>query len=153
MDLAIQTDNLGRVYKVRGTKKEKAKELLALKDVSLEVKRGELFGLLGPNGAGKTTLIKILTTLLAPSSGYAKVAGFDVPPGGSATIKPDAKAKALVCTVHPSGYLGLTIEERPGITWILLLALLSGVPFGALSGAVVFITRRLDDGGPTPAAA
>lgn len=81
-----------------------------------------------------------------------KVAGFDVPPGGSATIKPDAKAKALVCTVHPSGYLGLTIEERPGIAWILLLAFLSGVPFGALSGAIVFITRRLDDGGSGPSA-
>lgn len=75
-----------------------------------------------------------------------KVAGFDVPPGGSATIKPDAKAKSLVCTVHPSGYLGITIEKRPSIAWIVLIGFLAGVPFGALTGAIVFITRRLDDG-------
>jgi ABC-2 type transport system ATP-binding protein len=53
-------------------------ETRAVDDVSFEVDRGELFGFLGPNGAGKTTTIRILSTLLKPTSGGARVAGFDV---------------------------------------------------------------------------
>jgi len=52
--------------------------LTAVKGVSFDVKEGEFFGFLGPNGAGKTTLIRMLTTLLKPTSGTAKVAGLDV---------------------------------------------------------------------------
>ena len=53
-------------------------ELTAVDRLSLSVGAGEIFGLIGPNGAGKTTTIKMLTTLLPPTSGAASVAGFDV---------------------------------------------------------------------------
>ena len=53
-------------------------EIPALHDISLDVKKGEVFGLIGPDGAGKTTLFRILTTLILPDSGSASVAGFDI---------------------------------------------------------------------------
>jgi ABC-2 type transport system ATP-binding protein len=108
MDLAIETKDLGRIYKIRGNKKEEAKELVALRDVNLEVKRGELFGLLGPNGAGKTTLIKILTTLLSPSSGQAFVSGFDVAKNPE-LVRPRIN---MVSGGESSGYGLLTVREN-----------------------------------------
>lgn len=50
----------------------------AVDNVSFDVPDGEMFGYLGPNGAGKTTLMRMLTTLIIPTSGSAKIAGFDV---------------------------------------------------------------------------
>jgi ABC-2 type transport system ATP-binding protein len=58
------------------------KEITALSNVSIQIRKGELFGLLGPNGAGKTTLIKILCTLVLPTSGRAFVNGLDVTKNG-----------------------------------------------------------------------
>lgn len=57
---------------------KKFKEFTAVDNISFEVKKGEVFGFLGPNGAGKSTTIRILTTLLRPTSGTAKVCGFDI---------------------------------------------------------------------------
>jgi len=65
---AIETDHLRREYG----------DLVAVNDLALTVERGVIFGLLGPNGAGKSTTIKMLTTLLPPTRGSARVAGFDV---------------------------------------------------------------------------
>ena len=53
-------------------------DLVAVDGVDLEIKKGELFGLLGPNGAGKSTIIKMLTTMLKPSGGEARVWGHDI---------------------------------------------------------------------------
>src|SRR6058998_3591064 len=53
-------------------------DLVAVDDLSLTVKQGEFFAILGPNAAGKTTTIKVLTGLIKPTSGSAKVCGFDV---------------------------------------------------------------------------
>jgi ABC-2 type transport system ATP-binding protein len=107
---AIEAENLGRIYKIRGTKKEKAirKELVALADVNLKIEQGELFGLLGPNGAGKTTLIKILTTLLAPTSGRARVAGHDVI-ADPHLVRPRIN---MVSGGESSGYGLLTVREN-----------------------------------------
>ena len=72
MSPAIACADLRRVYRGR------SRETVALDGLNLDVASGQIFGLLGPNGAGKTTLIKVLTTLLSPTSGRATVAGFDV---------------------------------------------------------------------------
>ena len=56
----------------------KFSDLTAIDQVTLTINQGEIFGLIGPNGAGKSTLIKMLTTLLPPTSGTANVAGFDI---------------------------------------------------------------------------
>jgi ABC-2 type transport system ATP-binding protein len=53
-------------------------DVQAVKGINLEIKAGEIFGFLGPNGAGKSTVVRMLTTLLRPTSGTARVAGFDV---------------------------------------------------------------------------
>src|SRR5438552_5051353 len=75
----VEAHDLRRVYKTHtGTIRRRVKEIEAVKGVTFEIEKGELFGLLGPNGAGKTTTIKMLITLLIPTSGTARVLGFDV---------------------------------------------------------------------------
>ena len=76
---AIQVEHLRRVFKTTiGVLRRTVKEVVAVDDISFDVEPGELFGLLGPNGAGKTTTVKMLTTLLIPSGGTARVLGEDV---------------------------------------------------------------------------
>ncbi len=75
----LQARDLTRSYRSStGIVRRERKVVEAVRGVSLEVERGELFGLLGPNGAGKTTVIKMFITLLLPTSGSATVLGHDV---------------------------------------------------------------------------
>jgi ABC-2 type transport system ATP-binding protein len=61
-----------------GLRKEFSGDVIAVDGIDLEVRDGEIFGFLGPNGAGKTTTVRMLTTLLRPTAGQARVAGYDI---------------------------------------------------------------------------
>ena len=78
METVIEVKNLHREYVTyKGAIRKKKEVVEAVRGIDFTVNRGEIFGLLGQNGAGKTTTIKMLTTLLAPTSGMCKVFGYD----------------------------------------------------------------------------
>lgn len=80
---------------------------VAVNNITFSVKQGEVFGFLGPNGAGKTTTVKMLCGLLVPTSGYAKVAGFDV-----ATQPDNVKSSIGYMSQKFSLYNDLTVLEN-----------------------------------------
>ena len=111
---AVEVKKLNRTFKTKAVKgknnkgKGKKEIVKALQDVDLTIHQGELFGLLGPNGAGKTTLIKILSTLLLPTDGEAKVLGHDV-------VKETLAIRQKINMVsggETSGYGLLTVREN-----------------------------------------
>jgi ABC-2 type transport system ATP-binding protein len=77
MKLKINNMENDNIIEIKNLSK-KFKDLKALDDISFDVKRGEFFAFLGPNGAGKSTTIKILTTLLSPTSGSIYINGFNI---------------------------------------------------------------------------
>ncbi len=102
---AIRVDNLSRHF---GDK-------VAVDRISLEIERSEVFGFLGPNGAGKTTTIKMLTTLLPPTSGQAKVLGYDLKTEGR-----KIRARIGVVQQQDSFDQGLSVEASMdiyGLIW------------------------------------
>lgn len=90
----IWTEDLTKIFKQRKGKRKglfpkKKTEITAVDDVSLEIDRGTVYGLIGANGAGKTTLVKILSTLIIPTKGKAKVFGYDI-------VKEDGKVRSSI---------------------------------------------------------
>jgi ABC-2 type transport system ATP-binding protein len=103
-EFAVRAKKLRRVFKSRGS----SSEIVALDTVDLEVNKGEIFGLLGPNGAGKTTLVKILATILLPSSGQATVLGMDV----AKSTHEIRKRINLVSGGETPGYGAISVREN-----------------------------------------
>lgn len=93
-------------------------DFTAVDAISFDVRQGEIFGLLGPNGAGKSTLIRMLTTLLKPTSGHALVGGFDV-----TTSADDVRRAIGVIPQAMTTDLELSATEN-----LLIFAKLYGVP-------------------------
>lgn len=103
---SVKTVHLSRTFKAK--KKDGGGIVQALRDVSIEINRGEIFGVLGPNGAGKSTLIKIFSTLLLPTEGKAYVAGYDV----SRDYRKVQEKINMVSGGETSGYGLLTVREN-----------------------------------------
>ena len=93
-------------------------DFTAVNGISFAVEDGEIFGLLGPNGAGKSTLIRVLTTLLPPTAGSARVNGFDV-----ATQADGVRRSIGVIPQALTSDLELSVEEN-----LIIFAKLYGVP-------------------------
>ncbi len=109
-------------------------DFTAVDRVTLEVKRGEIFGFLGPNGAGKSTTIRILCGLLAPTSGSAKVDGFDV-----ATESEEIKKRIGYMSQKFSLYDDLTVKEN-----IEFFAGVYGVPKAKFPARLDFVLKMAD---------
>ena len=99
---ALQVENLVKTYRSRGRP-----ELRAVDGLSFSVPRGAIFGLLGPNGAGKTTTLKVLTTLIRPTSGQASVLGFDVAQQGL-----DVRRRISVVIQESAAEMFLTVRDN-----------------------------------------
>ena len=106
MSFAIETVDLSKTFPApRDARRlwrapDPAQAVHAVREVSLAVEEGELFGLLGPNGAGKTTLVKVLCTLISPTSGWARLRGYD-----------------LSDTVHVRQAIGLAVGDERSFYW------------------------------------
>ncbi len=81
-------------------------DFVAVKDVTLTVRAGEVLALLGPNGAGKTTSVRMLTSILRPTSGQARVAGYDV-----VSQAEQVRAAVGVLTEHHGLYYRMRADE------------------------------------------
>ncbi len=117
-DFAIEISHLKKVFG----------DLAAVDDISLSVRRGEIFGLLGPNGAGKSTTIRMLCTLSRPTEGSATVAGFDI-------VKDDSKVREHIGLVSEKMIMYNQLTARENLK---LFGKLYNIPAGLLD-------KRIDE--------
>src|SRR5688500_18438710 len=94
---ALETHDLGRKYG----------DYWAVRDLTLQIKQGEVFGLLGPNGAGKTTIMRMLACIIAPSEGSARVAGYDVHDESN-----EVRSRVGILTEAPGLYSNRTAKQN-----------------------------------------
>ena len=142
MTYAIETESLTKRFRPLRSYRDlvspgRRVERTAVSDVSLRIPPGQVFGLLGQNGAGKTTLIRMLTTLLLPTAGSARVAGFDV-----ATEPHAVRARiGLVSGDERSFYWRLTGRQN-----LEFFAALQHLPSAITPGRIADLAERLGIG-------
>lgn len=115
----VETNVTVQVSDLRREFDSKEGKVTALNGVDLQVRKGEIFGVLGPNGAGKTTMIRILSTLLLPTSGKAEVMGYDVE-------KEPEKIRAVINMASGAERAGYDFITARGNLWF--FSQLYGIP-------------------------
>ncbi|MFN2303172.1 MAG: ATP-binding cassette domain-containing protein [Anaerolineales bacterium] len=101
----INTQGLTKIFKIK-----KAADIPAVMDLTLSIAEGEVFGFLGPNGAGKTTTVRMLTSLIGPTSGSAQVNGYDIQQEGQ-----QIRRSVGILTESPGLYEGLSAYRNLSI--------------------------------------
>lgn len=124
-ELAIQTDRLSKTYDGNN---------YALKDLSIDVRQGEVFGFLGPNGAGKTTTVKLLNGLLKPSEGSSSVMGF------SSWLRPSDVHRICGTMTESSKMYG----QMTGIENLIFFAETSDIPMPRAKERAEELLKRMD---------
>lgn len=126
-DVVLSVDKLAKTFR----KPFSGRKVEAVRGISLQVRRAQIFGFLGPNGAGKTTTIKMLTGLIAPTSGRATILGKDVP-------SPEAMGSVGFLPENPYVYPYLTPRE-----FVSLCGRLNGMSGPGLRKAVEAVIERV----------
>jgi ABC-2 type transport system ATP-binding protein len=130
----IETRGLRKTFASRERKDGKRQVVEAVKHIDLDVQEGEIFGFLGPNGAGKSTTLRMLTTLIPPTSGQASVTGFDL-------LKEPGQVRKHIGYVSQAGGADLSATGRENV---LLQAQLYGMSYAEASKRVALLLGLLE---------
>ena len=124
---ALIVDGVSKYFRTRG------KLIEAVKKVSFEIEKGEIFGLLGPNGSGKSTIVRMISTLLIPDEGKIEVFGYDV-------VRYPKKVQSMInrVSVEASFFKKLSAMEN-----LLFTAGIYGIPLNAAREKIKMISRKI----------